>query len=401
MFFGGKGRAESFRQEELPLLLNTLFDAKLGSLRDRAMESAEELRRAQAQFISACDRFEKIEAEPDTEDLYVFNISFVKSQKAPYAIAERRVMESLVTEPKGALTFYDYCKAIADESERVTKEVLKTNATFKQVVQCYSNHIVDLKKSLSVIEKISGSLKAELERRSDEIADYRNVKDSVSRLERLSESIAVTRARIEELKKAPASSSGNGEEAAGSAFESKRAELSKLESEASALKNSIMQLLAPLDRAAKKFDYASARKRQLHVLIEDPESSVKSEADYGEFKEMIAELAKALDEGRIDVKNSKEAARDSRRVLESNVYFQILSLLSLNSRIREASEQARDLEVRLKTAKDVKHTAEMRRKEIEELGNKARDDERVLITERHAVEKLFLDRYGKRIEIRA
>ena len=96
------------------------------------------------------------------------NKNFIKSQKGVYAKALKRLMQGLALEPEIRTNSYDTARSVAGKAEEARKEILQANATFRLVVQCYSNYLGDFKKTFSSFEKSLAQLNAELDRKSAE-----------------------------------------------------------------------------------------------------------------------------------------------------------------------------------------------------------------------------------------
>lgn len=199
--FGGRGKAEAVEPGELEAILNLSFDSKLGSFRTRVEGIADELRSARLQFMDACERFERLDEEPYTEDLYSANVGSIKSQKSLYAEALKRLAKDLVPESERAANAYEEGRGIASHTEKVAAEILKTNANFRFVVHRYPNHLGGFKRSFSLIERLTRLLRNELEKRAAEFEEYKAVSESISRFERYGRELEEANKRIGELRK--------------------------------------------------------------------------------------------------------------------------------------------------------------------------------------------------------
>ena len=60
--FRGEGKAETAGSVDAPALLNSLFEGKLGQFKARSSGIIGEMAGIKGQFISACDRFDLIDA---------------------------------------------------------------------------------------------------------------------------------------------------------------------------------------------------------------------------------------------------------------------------------------------------------------------------------------------------
>ena len=405
MLFGGKAKAETVEPGELRGLLNSLFERKLGAFGAKVGTTTRELRSEGQQFVDACERFKLLDAEPYTADIYAPNVGFIRSQKGLYADVLKRLAKNLVAEPVKSDNAYEECRGAVSHTDKVTSEILKTNAQFRLVVHCYSNHLREFKRSFSSIERLVGLLKAELERKSGEFAEYRAVSESISRFESCGMELEETDRAIGELRKglepaAGAALDAGQRELTGKLAE-RRAELARMGGEASELQNRINLLAAPLERPSRKFDHLSARKRQLHHFIEDPIGTIRDEAEYGEFRALLQQLAEAVRSGAIDVKNREEVGRAASALLGSDLLSMASSFRSAQRETYGLNDEIRGLEGALSSLKEGKTASESAAHRIEALETRVRDIGRKREAEKDAIERLFLEGYGKRISVRA
>ncbi len=405
MLFGGKAKAEEVEPGQLRSLLNSSFDRKLGSLRAKTEGIAKELRAARERFIAACEKFERIDPEPYTEDLYSVNVNFIRSQKGLYAEALKRLAEELVPEPAGFANAYEECESVASHVGRVSSEMLKTNATFKLVVHCYPNHLAEFKRSFSSIERLTGALRAELEKRAGEFAEYRAINESISRFETYGRELAETEAEAAALREGgtPAASAapdaGHGE--IQERLAAKRAELARVSAESSSLHHRISLLVAPLDRPAKKFDHLSARKRPLHAFIEDPIGEIRGGAEHAEFRELVQKLVEAVNSGAVEVKNREEVAGIASALLGSDLLSLADAFRSTRRTVSDLEGEVRSLERTLASLKEGRTASESAAHRIAALEEKAAGLERSCEAQKGAVERLFMESYRRLISVSA
>jgi chromosome segregation ATPase len=405
MLFGGKAKAEEVEQGGLVALLNGSFDRKLGRLGATTREVAGELRTARERFIAACEKFEAIDPEPYTEDLYSVNVNFIRSQKGLYAEALKRLAKELVPEhATKSANAYEECEALASHTGEVMSEILKTNATFRLVVHCYPNYLTDFKRSFSSIERLAGLLKGELVRRSQELAEYRAARESISRLDGYGQELHELEGTIERLKedrsRRAAGEPDSGHSGIQEMLLEKRKELSRLEAEASGLHHRISLLTAPLDRPAKKFDHLSARKRPLHAFIEDPIGAIRGEADYAEFRELLQKLVEEVNSGKVEVKNREEIGGIASALLGADLPSMIGSFDSLQRMRSDLDGEVRGLERTLDSLREGRNASESAAHRLEDLERRVAETERAREAQKAAVERLFLDNYRRQISIR-
>ena len=404
MLFGGKGKGkvEDVAASELPALLNASFDRKLGPFRQRAEGISRELRTAGQQFIAACDKFAKIDPEPYTEDLYSVNLNYIRSQKVHYAEALRKLAEGLTSEPERAQNAYEEFLAVARHTEEVSAEMLRTNMTFKLAVHCYPNYMKDFKRSFSSIERLSALLRDELEKRSGEFSEYKVTRDNITKLGNYTARLAEIRSEIRDVEEGIATGGPSPserrhqellEELAG-----KRSELQRMERESSEIRNRIGRLTAPLERASKKFDHLSA-KRRLNAFIEDPMGAITGEAKYAEFREQAQQLIDAIGAGEIEVKNGEEVSRAAAALLGTDVNLMIFSFRTMQHECAMLEGEVRGLERTIGSLKESKTASESAAQRLESLKAKAAGIERDREAAKRIVEGFFLDNYGRRISV--
>lgn len=402
--FGGKRNSETVRPGELQRLLDSSFERKLGPFAGKAEGLKRELQAAGKRFIEACEKFGRIDPEPYTEDMYSVNVHFIKAQKALYAEALERLAKNFIAnEPPRAANSYEEYLAVVSHSESVSAEILKANATFRLVVHCYPNYLRDFKRSFSSIERLDGLLRNELERKSAEFSEYKSVREAISRFESCGMELDEVGKRLGELeggaKPADSGALDAGQREMAEKLAAKKGELARANAEGSDLHSRIGLLTAPLERPSRKFDHLSARKRQLHAFVEDPIGTMSDAAGYAEFKEMVRQMVEAVNSGAIDVKNREETLRAASAALDSDIPSMISSFKSLQHRRSDLENEIRGIDRTLNSLKEGKtasdsaaHLMESLKREIAEL-EKSRDAEKA------AIERLFMDDYGKSVII--
>ncbi len=84
------------------------------------------------------------------------------------------------------------------------------------------------------------------------------------------------------------------------------------------------QLILPLERISKKFDHLSVRKTTLSEFIADSTSRINNEGDYQEFKQLLSELRKSINEDKVEAKNNTRINESISELIDSNLYGDIL-----------------------------------------------------------------------------
>ncbi len=382
--------------------LNTLFDKKLASLDSKVSNIMNELDRARAQFIEACDNFEELEDEPNTEDIWNPNINFIKSQKNLYAKALKKVVEQSILKVDNAPNIHSKYTRILSNLENTNNEILKTNARFKIVMSCYSNHLRDFKRSMSNIERLTASIENEINRRERELLEYNVLREQISNLSIQTKKLEALGNRITLLRNQHQNYSSpieNEEKEVITKLESRKAEQMEIHKEVLRLQEKIAFLTMPLERASKKFDHISAKKRQLYSFISDPINTIDSESAYSEFKDMIKELKENINLGKIDVKNTAKVNEIASSLLTADIYSLIHSFKTAQSKKQEIENEVRALERRSDDIKNRKMNAENAVHSAETMEKEENELKTSIKSIKNDVEKLFLDSYNKRISI--
>jgi chromosome segregation ATPase len=402
MFFG-KDEPAKIKVEELRKLLNSSFNGKLGSFEAKVSGIIKGMPKIQTQFTNACEEFELLSAEPDTEGFYGVSINSVKAQKNSYARALKRIISDLKLDTVGAENIYDEYQTILSNIAKTANDILKANSSFKQVVYCYANHLGNFKRSYSDIEGRMSLLKNEIGKRTREFSEYAELNKHVSKLNflneelvALNEGMGVISRRFDNasditIKKSEADIREN--------LANKRAELSRAAAESLELSNKINALTLSLERASKKFDHLSASKRELHNFVTNPINTIRNEADLNDFVRLLQELRGLVDIGKIDVKNKTEVNAKISELINSDIYQMIKALDATTDKKNEINSEIRMLENVLSDIKDAKSSSDKSLEEVTKMKSDAEEITKKISEEKEIIAKQFLQYYGKRISI--
>jgi len=408
MLFGklmrfGKHEPEKIKPDELEKLLNSLFEKKLDQFEPKAHAIINELKKSKLEFSEACNELKELKAEPYTEDIRPQTINFIKSQKGLYADALRRNISNMNLEPINALNSYEKYKLILSNVDKVTNEVLKSNANFKQAMYCYSDHLGNFKRSFSAIERLMEALRHEIESRSKEASEYAALKEHISKLNLQSDELEVlnqsANALREFLNNKDKDMVGKDESKLSESLSSKRSELSSVRSEISKLSERINLLTSPLERSAKKFDHVSAKKKQLHYFLEDPITRISNEFEYIEFMTLVKELKGAVEKGTIETKNKPGTTSLISALLDSDIYNIINSLKSLQLKRSEIENEINILEIALVDIKKGKDASSKAAQEIATIEERAKEITKSMTSTKSTIEAMFSDYYHKQMSI--
>jgi chromosome segregation ATPase len=402
MFFGGKPKPEAVSLSALDSLLNSSFDSKLAWLEARASRTAKELLSARSRFSEACRRFEEVTAEPQLEYFFIDNVNFIKGQKLAYSKALRRIIVEWDASDGEAPTIHGRYNAMLSNAETFVNEVLRANTNFKKVLQAYPDHLDLFKGSFSLIEKLTESLRGELNRAAPALSEYRNLRAQLSKLHSLKEETEAMEGDIsmnEAAGSGPESTEGNEEQRISEELSSKQNELSEIERESSLLHQKITHLTGPLERPSKKFDHIVQRKGGLNAFIKEPVESLGSESDYSSFKVLINEMAEQLDAGSIETKNAARLKESIAELLDADIYGMVSRYRLLVHKTSDLREAVSALEGRLARLREAKNSSRRASESKESMKRRATEAAARMDGVKAEVERLFLEYYNRRISI--
>ena len=404
MFFGrGDDKTEDVREEALYGLLNSSLDAKLKNTGSRASRYVKELNDARKAYEKACKNFAAVTADPHVENPYIDFTSTLKDQKNSYTITLIRILGDWNPAiPEGQNIYERYSKVLSG-TEYFIEETLKANNKFKYVLYTYGNHFGDFKKSFSIIERQRDLLKSELAGVQDELSEYNILKGKLDTLKLLGKELNTAKDMANSLNESLNSATSNSKEAEEgrlkTALASQEKDLQELNRKISEINVRVSQLILPLERASKKFDHLSVRKTTLSEFITDPTSRINSESDYQEFRQLLAELKKSINEGKVEAKNNSRINESISGLLDSNLYVEIGELRALEGRRSELDRSVRMLRTDLSYIQQSKSSHEKVISEIHSLETGEKEMMQRIKDIKESIEKLFLEYYKKRIRI--
>lgn len=401
MFFGG-GKAEEIELTALGALLNSAFDRKLSNFDSKASNMVKELSNAKLQFAGACREFEELEAEPEKANMYIDNISFLKTQKNFYSRALKRIIDDWNITVNDAPNVHSKYATILSNTEEFRNEILKANNNFKQVLYSYSNHLDLFKRYFSLVERHMDSLKSGLNKVDKELSEYMSLSDKINTLTTLKDELDTLNRNIGAFNKDAATGGTETQkeelEISGDLLK-KETEMLNLNSEISGLLNRINYITAPLERAARKLDHISPRKTQLHKFIEDPANSINNESDYNNFRMLLEDLKKSVDSGTIDAKNNTKTSEIISDLLKTDIYYMIVSFRALKKKKVDLEEQIRFSKRMLESIKESKSNSTKMIENIEIMKRKVSNTTIKINEIKNSIERLFLESYNKRISV--
>ena len=378
--------------------LNALFNTKLASLETKESRLVNALRSTKERFCDACDIFHALDAEPDTEDIWNPNINTIKSQKRVYAMTLRKVVEGMQLEADAAPNIYEKYASILKNARSTNTEMLKTNARYRNVIHCYSNHLRNFKKCAAELEGLTGAMERELANRSKELGEYNEIKGHIAVLSAHETNLQMFEDRNNLLKyERPV---GMKEHEIEIELKVKKAEQESIGAQALALYMRMRELVTPLERASKKFDHVSAGKKSLYRYMSDPVAAIADRTEYAEFAEMVKRLRESIGTGKIDVKNKEAAETSANYLLDSDMYDMIEAYRAMKSAKSALDKEAARLETELKYMMSSKASAERAAQDAGRLQENMKETEHSIEATKATVERLVASYYGKSLSIK-
>ncbi|MGC9099632.1 MAG: hypothetical protein ACP5HW_03770, partial [Candidatus Micrarchaeia archaeon] len=135
MFFSKP--AEEIDAEDLEGVLAKLFEAKTSPLSARCEKIANYANTEVERFIEAAEDFKSSNIEPDSEDLYISNMSSIRAGKASYANALKQAVHKIEASSDG--TTYERYNLFLAELKAMIEKVMKVNASFRTVFFAYAS----------------------------------------------------------------------------------------------------------------------------------------------------------------------------------------------------------------------------------------------------------------------
>ncbi len=403
MFWGRNSKPEEIKIEELPHLLNSLFEKKLGNFGAEAQRIAKEIRRAHAEFEKACNELEIIDAEPYVQNIYFENLSSIKSQKAPYARTLKKIIMTVEFERRSASNTYGHYRQFLSGLDAMRGEVLKANATFKLILYCYAGHMGNFRKSFADLEKYMEMMRRELESRSKEASEFSSLSDWISRLNMQLEERQATRESVEMLKQSLQAANGGALEKEESELAgrigSTKGELAAADAGIKKLSGQISLLTTNLERPARKMDHLSMSKRQLHQFMADPIGTITDREEFGKVVAMVKELREDVEKGSVDTKNKEGTLEAISLLLDSDLYGMISSLRLLQQKRLDSEYEIRDMEITLNSLEKRRGSSEKAAQEVGAMEKRIEDTGGSVASSKKMIEKLFLEYYRRPLSI--
>ncbi len=398
MFFGRDGGSEDVAVERLPPLLQESFDRKVRDLESKAARLVKGIESSRRSFLYACEEFERLAIEPDIEYRYVTSTTYVKDLKNSYITALKRIVNAGEIKIDGETTYQRYSTGLASAQETIN-EILRTNKTFKLVLDAYANHLDKFKRSFSNMEAYAAELKSEMQLKSTELNQYESLLAQIERLLALMDELVIVKKEAEELANAPKQEVARSPEERDILYKSinrKRTELESVKGSIQKINSEMSVLLGSIDKAARKHDHISLSKVKLAQYIHDQRLIF---LEYSDFIAQARELSKEIAGENVSLKNRDEVSRSLDSIVNGRIKEMVDRIQELDAARVAMEAEVRDLERVERELSNADLNAQHRTAAIARLRERT---EKMLQEEQDTkatIERLFIEYYRKRIQI--
>ncbi len=382
--------------------LDDIVKTEMQDLEKNGREIETKMQNLTIRFKAACDQFENLSSEPNTEEIYMPNVNSIKSQKRAYAGVLNNIIETKIVD-KSISNPYEKYAAMLTTIADVKNRVLKTNTAFKQVIYAYAENTKEFKNMIFEMEKYEIALGNSVVKNRDKYDKYIKVRDIASRLLDVSTEILQAQESTNnvapDIKKVPEEGLYLRKKELLGEIDAKNIELSKLRKEIFEMKAVITSMLMPLHKASKKFDHKSNGKLRLSDYILDPIGHIVDEASLNDMIGMLKALKEELLLGELGTRPISDMAESIDAIISYNMLLTTTAIRRLMSDEQKVIDETRKVQAELnsinlaeeqisKIANDAKRRAEY----IDELKGR-----RVKIVS--DLESAFEKQYNKRIKI--
>ncbi|MEM3296394.1 MAG: hypothetical protein QW696_00650 [Candidatus Micrarchaeaceae archaeon] len=403
----GRHEAEEVAVGSLNGYAIALFDSKLRKVNARCGRSLAKLESALKDFESACIELGALEAVPDLESISSGASKAIAEQKPRYVkeltsvIASLRQDLSKVSEP----TKYEEVLAKKTLIEGAVEDMLKLNSLFRGVLIGYGGYFGDIKRTFKAVENSLSALKFDIDGGSVDFLNHKNLVVLAGKLTALLGEFSASSAENSALRQNSKFADNH------STNESERAkllgridEISKNIESAEQKKKSVIasinSMLAPLERAARKYDHGSASKFKLADAIKNPLDAIHDSESYSRFVAALKDMQSKIAAIEPNPKELDLIQQQLGMVLSSNILDSIYEISEF-----EGKENA--LLGELNDAKALLADIDRIRKGKEDIENaiKANEEKQAAIlakisSTKENIEKLFYVYYKKKVRIR-
>ncbi len=404
MFFRRKEPQRNVHVGELKALKEQEFERKIGDALSYLNSIIIKLEHSMNDFEGLCENFALENPAIDNELIGNVSNTTLASQKEAYVKAVLSIVNSTRAYKSAYATQYDLVHEKKSNFERVLHEILQANSRFSIVILGYSGSMTKFKKQFSAIEKLSKELGMKMNSISSEADERRAITAEIDRLLILLEELDAAKRNMGELeeisdgKYKPEDKSDEIKRIDG-IISIKRNELRDLHLQIDQKTEAVKSLIAPLERAARKYDHGSGEKSTLSHFITDPIKNIKNEIDYSEFVAKLKKLMDSVAGSSLALKNSENISEAISAVLDANVYDDIAFINSEMKRADEIkdeiSEYDYELQNMLKSYKTLTDSKDMLASANERISNITADT----LSSKSTIESMFLKYYSIQVAI--
>ncbi len=404
MFFKRKDPQRNVHVGELKALKDQEFEHKIGAVLSYSNSIITKLEHSMDDFRELCENFALENPTVDNELIGNVSSATLASQKDAYVKAVLSIVNSTNAYKSTYATQYDLAYEKKSNFERALHEILQANSRFSIVILGYSGSMTKFKKQFSAMEKLSKELSMRMNSISSEVDERRAITAEIDKLLILLEELDAAKRNMGELEEI-ASGKYKKEDRSDeikrieTIISNKHNELRDLNLEIDQKAEMIKSLIAPLERAARKYDHGSGEKSTLSHFITDPIKNIMNEMDYSEFVGKLKKLRASLTGSSLMLKNSDNILDEISTVLDANIYEDIAFINSERKKADELKDEIGEydyeLQNMLKNYKTLKDSKDMLASANERISNVTAD----ILSSKSTIESLFLKYYDTHINI--
>ena len=398
MFFGKEEPQKQVNIKEFEGLVNDLFNKKIAKLENKALQLMKRINDSRNDFMNACDVFEKLEAEPDTEDLGTSKPNEIKSSKHLYVEALKRLL--LKTSSIQSKTLYHKYDNFLVENELLLNDILKVNNTFRKVLYGYSSNLENFKKTFSTYEAATKHLRSELDKFTEELNEYNKI---IQVYEKFLEKLEEKRFLKKELDNISVQNSYEVPQNINKieiSIKEYASELYELDAKMSVLKSNMAVIFGNLEKVAKKFDYTSTSKIKIaDYMGMHTFETLKNPEIYEDFLKQIVSMGEYINKNKENIKNYDNIKDNIHKILQGKLKEYIDEFDILNENKKTINAKFKDLQNELKRQTNIEDSKIKKKETIKMLIKNIDEIEGEINTKKQFLENLIYEVYKKKISL--
>lgn len=398
MFFGKEEPQKQVNIKEFEGLVNDLFNKKIAKLENKALQLMKRINDSRNDFMNACDVFEKLEAEPDTEDLGTSKPNEIKSSKHLYVEALKRLL--LKTSSIQSKTLYHKYDNFLVENELLLNDILKVNNTFRKVLYGYSSNLENFKKTFSTYEAATKHLRSELDKFTEELNEYNKI---IQVYEKFLEKLEEKRFLKKELDNISVQNSYEVPQNINKieiSIKEYASELYELDAKMSVLKSNMAVIFGNLEKVAKKFDYTSTSKIKIaDYMGMHTFETLKNPEIYEDFLKQIVSMEEHINKNKENIKNYDNIKDNIHKILQGKLKEYIDEFDILNENKKTINAKFKDLQNELKRQTNIEDSKIKKKETIKMLIKNIDEIEGEINTKKQFLENLIYEVYKKKISL--